>query len=411
MSEMGMTTSTNEQKNELVREAMSNARIELAPMETSVELRKATKVPLAEIAAFGAAFASMSEAFRTVAHTVTMPSDGLLMKAFTADGSPLSISDLQAFKHAPGGGALGSTRVNDTFAQAHFFDAGPQTVTGSAVLPVDPMTLALAIAVQQVNKKLDSIQGTVDDMFDYIRQHDKAELRGNLETLADIMNSYGLNIGNKMYADHAHMKVIDIQQDARAKMELYRGQVEKKLNDHPPIEIRGMIEARLNGVLDVLKDYQLSTYIYSFATFLDPILCENFEKKKLLDAKNKIEKESLRYRKLYTRVYDELESRSKSSIDGAVLGGLSFAGEMLGKAIAATPVGEHTGIDDALKDAGKGAARFDKECSKCMLKRLHEAKMPDVSPFKSNLPKLNSIYNEPTQLLTDGESLYLLPVG
>lgn len=408
MADMSIESLESDRK-ALVREAMSNACIELAPLEINVELKKATKIPLAEISVFGAAFASMSEAFRTVSQTMMLPNDGTLMRAFTADGTPLSISDLQAFKHAPGGGALGSTYKDGKFAQAHFFEAGSQMVSGSAVVPVDPMTIAMAIAVQQVTQKLDNIQATVDEMFDYIRQHDKADLLGNLETLADIMNGYRFNAANKMYMDHAHMKVLDIQQKARAQMKLYRSQTEKKLGEHPPVEVRGMIEARMNGVLDALKDYQLSTYIFSFATFLDPILCENFEQEKLLDAKRKIEESSLRYRKLYTRVYNELESRLKNSVDEAVLGGLSFAGKMLGKAVAATPIGEHTGIDEALKGAGEGAAQFNKDCSKNMLKKLHESKAPDVSPFKNNLAKLNLLCNEPTQLLTDGDNLYLIP--
>lgn len=50
-------------------------------------------------------------------------------------------------------------------------------------------------------------------MVEYLRQRDKAELRGDLQTLLDIMGDYGFNVTNEMWCKNAHMKVMDIKQE------------------------------------------------------------------------------------------------------------------------------------------------------------------------------------------------------
>ncbi len=393
----------------LIRQQLANTKITLAPLDEPVDLSRARKMPLGQIASLGTAFASMPKAFRTVTQTLTSPDSGTLMQAFTANGVPLDISMLQKFNDRSG--ALGSIRIDGAFQQARLVKAGPQTLTGTTTIPYDPATLAMAIALEQINQKLDAIQKTVDEMFDYMRQRDKATMRGNLRTLVDALNGYQLNWDNPRYMDNAHMKVLDIKQAAAQDMEFFSGQINRKLADKAPIEVRSMIEARLDGVLDSLKDYQLATYIYAFASFLDPMLSENLKAERLADVANRIETASIRYRESYTRVYDALESETRGSVDAVALGGIAAAGKFLGKAVASTPVGDLTLIDEALNDGGKAVDRFNRGENSRLLKKLHAAKSPDVLPFQENIRNIDALYNQPSRLLCDGENLYMLPVS
>ncbi len=393
----------------LVRDQLANTKVTLAPLQQPADLSRARKVPIGQIAAIGTAFASMPQEFRTITQTFTAPSAGTLMQAFTADGMPLDISMLQKFKD--GSGALGSYRIDGAFQQARLVKADPQALTGAAVVPYGPTTLAVAIALQQIDQKLDAIQKTVDDMFDYMRQRDKAAMRGNLRTLADALDGYPLNWDNPRYMDNAHMKVLDIKQAATQDMEFYSGQVDKKLADKPPVEVRSMVESRMHDVLDSLKDYQLATYIYAFASFLDPMLAENFKEDRLADVANRIEQASIRYREAYTRVYDAIEDATERSVDSTVLGAIAAAGKFLGRAAAATPVGDRTYIDEALKGGGNAIGRFNSGENARLLGKLHDAKSPDVLPFQQSVRAVSDLYNQPSRLLTDGENLYVLPTS
>ncbi len=404
---------SNNDRKDLIRKELCNMNIQLAPAEENIDLSQAKKIPLGQIAAIGAAFVPISEAFRTVTQTFNLPNDGFLMKAFDAAGNQLNISQLYAFKD-PGkafenGARLGSIRTTNGLEQARLVEAGPLELTSTTTLPIDPATIAIAIALQQVNQKLDSIQKTADEILNFMQQEKKSEMHGNLKTLTDIINNYSLNWDNQLYINNAHMKVLDIKQDATQGMDFYKNRVEQKLNDKTPIEIRGMLETRLNNIIDALKDYQLATYIYAFASFLEPMLSENFKQDKLDSVACNIKEASNSYQEMYSRCHDAIESRTQGSIDSTILNGISSAGKFLGKAIASTPIGDHTPIDEALNGGGDMVGKFNKDENVRLTERLREAESPDVFPFLENVESINALYNKPSQLLSDDENLYLLP--
>ena len=233
-------------------------------------------------------------------------------------------------------------------------------------------------------------------------------MRGNLKTLADILNGYGLNYGNTTYMTNAHMKVLDIKQASAQDIELYSNQIRATLTKNS-IELRTSVGKRLDKVLDLLKDCQLATYIHAFSLFLEPMLAENFESAKLADTEAKIESDSIAYRKLYTQCYDKLEASVTGTIDTALLRGLSSAGVKLGHAIATTPVGDNTLIDEALEGAGEGIRKYNDRQAKKLIEKLHQAKTPDVSPFKQSVREINALYNQPAQIAVDSENIYILP--
>ena len=173
--------------------------------------------------------------------------------------------------------------------------------------------------------------------------------------------------------------------------------------------MRDDVKRRLDQVLDYLKDYQLATYIHVFSLFLEPMLTQNFKPAKLADTAAKIEADSLAYRELYTECYDALEASAADTIDVALLGGIASAGKMLGRAIAATPIGEFTPIDEALEGAGEDIGRFNDEQSEKLIEKLHQAKTPDVAPFRQSIMEIDALYNRPTQIAVDAENVYILP--
>lgn len=332
----------------------------------------------------------------------------MLLQPTDKFGNPLDPSMLQSFKD--GSGLMGSYRdAAKGFGQARLHVVEGDIATSVTQVPYDPTSLFMAAAIAQINQKLDSIQESVDEMFEYMRQRDKANMRGDLKTLADILNGYSFNCGDATYMANAHMKVLDIEHASTRDMELFRSQAQADLKKKGFIEVRDDVKRRLDKVLDYLKDYQLATYIHAFSLFLEPMLTQNFKPAKLADAAAKIEADSLAYRKLYTECYDALEASTAGTIDVALLGGIASAGKMLGRAIAATPIGELTPIDEALEGAGEDIGRFNDEQSEKLIEKLHQAKTPDVAPFRQSIMEIDALYNRPTQIAVDAENVYILP--
>lgn len=405
MADNEIKPSTDGGREELVAKQLASTKIHLALTQERVDVSGAIKLPLERIPQLGVAFASLPSTFRTVTNTVSVP---MLLQPTDKFGNPLDPSILQSFKD--GSGLMGSYRdAANGFGQARFHVVEGDIATSVTQVPYDPTSLFMAAAIAQINQKLDSIQESVDEMFDYMRQRDKANMRGNLKTLADILNSYGLYYNNAIEMTSAHMKVIDIMHASEQDIEHFRSLAQSDLKKKGFIEVRDGLGRRLDKVLDYLKDCQLATYIHAFSLFLEPMLAQNFEPAKLADATAKIEADSLAYRELYTECYDALEASTADTIDVALLGGIASAGKMLGRAIAATPIGELTPIDEALEGAGEDIGRFNDRQSEKLLEKLHRAKTPDVAPFKQSVMEVDTLYNRPTQIAVDAENVYILP--
>lgn len=395
----------DDDRKKAVREQLSTTQFHLASTEQPADVTNAIKIPLEYLPSLGVAFGPIPTMFRSITTTINIPT---LLTVTDKLGNPLDPNVLQFFKD--GSGLLGSFRDAATgFGQARFHVQQGMSLTSVTTMPYNPAFLTMAIALAQINKKLDSIQSSVDQIFKYMRQRDKADMQGNLKTLADILNEYGFNYGNAVYMSNAHMKVLDIKQKSEQDMELFRFQVQEKLHKKSFIEIRESVSKRLDTVLDYLKDYQLSAYIYCFALFLEPMLSENFESGKLNAITKRIEEESIRYLELYSECYEVLETSTHKSIDTIVFGGLASVGQKAGKAIASTKVGDHTLIDEALEGAGKGIEGFNDKYSNSLTEKLLSAKSLDVLPFKENVENINVLYNQPSQLAIDDKNIYVLP--
>lgn len=63
---------------------------------------------------------------------------------------------------------------------------------------------------------------------------------------------------------------------------------------------------------------------------------------------------------------------------------------------------------EALIGAGSGIGNFDASENERIAKRLIEAKDLAVISFVESIDSINRLYNTPSQLLTDGESLYIV---
>ena len=395
----------DDDRKKAVREQLSTTQFHLASTEQPADVTNAIKIPLEYLPSLGVAFGPIPTMFRSITTTINIPT---LLTVTDKLGNPLDPNVLQSFKD--GSGLLGSFRDAATgFGQARFHVQQGMSLTSVTTMPYNPVFLAMAITLAQINKKLDSIQSSVDQIFKYMRQRDKADMQGNLKTLADILNEYGFNYGNTVYMSNAHMKVLDIKQKSEQDMELFRFQVQEKLHKKSFIEIRESVSKRLDTVLDYLKDYQLSAYIYCFALFLEPMLSENFESGKLNSITQRIEEVSIQYLELYSECYEVLETSTHKSIDTIVFGGLALAGQKAGKAIASTKVGDHTLIDEALEGAGKGIEGFNDKYSNSLTEKLLSAKSLDVLPFKENVENINMLYNQPSQLAIDDKNIYVLP--
>ena len=374
----------------------------LVPTDIEVSTETAFKIPFDQLPALGVAFSAIADVFQTA----TGGSGQTLFTATNAFGKAIDPAKLQRFND--GTGLLGSIRNSEKgVEQVRLHVAGVEGA-GAAVASVDPMLLICAAVLMQVNQKLDAIQQTQEEIFEYLRDRDKAELRGSLQALTDIMRDYRFNWQNEMFLANSHMKTFDIREKADVAATHLRLQVKKELGKQGFLETRFSVGDRLNKIVDMLREYRLSVYLYAFASFLDPLMTSSFDADYLASISERVSAHALAYRELYSSCYEKIESLSGASVDALLLGGVSGASKALGDLVSHTPLGEMTPIDDALLDAGDSVEKFNDDVSDSLLKQLRKVKSPGITPFQDGITGLNRLHNDPMAIVADSEGVYLL---
>ena len=60
-------------------------------------------------------------------------------------------------------------------------------------MPYNPTMLFMAAALMSIDKKLDIIQETQQEILSFLENKEKANLKASLDTLSDILNNYKYN--------------------------------------------------------------------------------------------------------------------------------------------------------------------------------------------------------------------------
>lgn len=385
------------------RHTLQSGELTLGLVPTDIEVRTdaALRIPFDQLPALGAGLSSLADTFAPATASITSP---VLFTVTDALGNPIPPSALQAFKD--GSGLLGSFRdpVNG-FGQARLHE-----VAQAPAMAFSPTSLAMAATLMVVTQKLDSIQQAQEEMFEYLRQRDKAELRGALQALADIARDYRFNWDNATFLQSSHAQVLEIRKQADSLATLQRSQIRGKLKGGP-LEIRKAVEARLDKLIDHLAEYRLATYTHALASFLEPLLSDNVSAPYLRSIAERISAHGVAYRELYTECYEAIETSSRGALDTAALSGISNVGKGLGSFLAQSPLGQLTPVDDALLDAGEAIERINESGTDAPLSKLRRMSSPEVLPLQQGVESLASLHEEPMMIAADSQALYLISGG
>lgn len=376
-------------KNEILK-VMTQVEYYPVLVEEETNIVKYTKLPLSRLPALGTAIEPLAAAFQQVVNAggatsgiyrVTIPNGG----------------NLAQFQN--GSGYLGSV------LKANGSVGGGQAVLNPLVL--NPTMLFMAAALSNIDKKLDAIQEIQQEMLDFLIQKERSELKGDIIFLADTLNNYKYNWNNDKFKNSNHVKVLDIKHEAGRKIDFYREMIKTKINKKSFFHSDQDVKKQLEKIQTDFNDYQLSLYQYSFSSFLEVMLLENFESDYLDGIVKRMEDYSCKYRELYTRCYNELEGNAKNSIQSHLLKGLSSVNKFAGENLSKVPMISKSRIDETLIDAGKKLGDFGTERIVQSMKQLVEKQSSYNHLFVDNINMINKLYNQPMELLFDHENIYI----
>lgn len=278
----------------------------------------------------------------------------------------------------------------------------------SVAMGIDPVTIAIGVALMSVNKKLDTIQKAQKEIIDFLNREKESKLKGAVNSLADIYESYSFNRDNENWKTSKLTVISTIKGDAESSMIFYRDSIIETLNNSKKLIHSNQATVKLQEELQhQFKCYGMALYIHSYATFLDVVLGENYKEDYLQNVSEKIKGNVYQYRVDYTEVYNQLSDYANSSAQKKLLEGVGAFGKLTGKAVAKVPIVSKGLLDEALIAAGEKIEDFSGKHVDNVMEQFMENKDAGVQLFLDNIENINQLCNQKVDILFDNEVIYL----
>lgn len=393
-----------EQNSEIVRECHDLAEMTeemLLDARTEIANAKTFSMPIAELALLGTGVASLIPALRTVTQTTTFNTQGLYQLANAGVGDTLKIA-----KNGNFWGAFKTADGSSKFAQLQV--AEPISTTSTAVVPIDPATMMMAVALFVIEQQLKDIKEMQKQILVFFEIEKESEIEADVEILSKMITTYKYNWNNEHFIASNHKMVLDIQRTARKNMLSYKKKVAELLDSKKMIVAQAKVKSTLNDLQKKFKYYRLSLYTFSMASLVEIMLSGNFKESYISDVKTDIKKYSLEYRDLFTECSMYLEKMVSGSVEANVMKGIGIASKAVGKFIGSIPVVKEGQVDEFLQDGGAHMKENVQDMQKNILESFATFHNPGTGVFMDKMEDMIQIYNHTDKICFDDKKIYLI---
>lgn len=275
-------------------------------------------------------------------------------------------------------------------------------------LACNPTMLFMSMTLLTIENKLDEIKSIQQEMLDFLKSKERAQTRENLNTLIDVLNNYKFNCDNEKYKTNKHILVQDIKRKSEQSILLYRDLIQNIMCKKELIHSDQEINSKIKKFDEDFKENQLALYLYSFSSFIEVMLLENFNKNYIIGVRDKITEYEFNYKELYTKCYNNIESSTEKSIQTILTKWLANASKGTGKLISKIPFVSKGKVDELFIDSENSLREISEKRNNKNIHKLIRNSIKRTNPFVESLDKVNVIYNESIDILIDKNNLYLV---
>ena len=373
----------------------------LMDTRSSLNQKMVMTMPIAQLATLGAGVASLMPAFRTVTETTTIAADGLYRLANAGVGDVLKVA-----KNGNFWGAFKTADGASKFAQLQ--SVSDLATTTTSVMPIDPATIMMAVALFSIEQKLGTIAEMGEEIISFLETEKEAEIEADIETLSAMMTKYKYNWDNEHFIASNHKLALDIQRTARKNMNAYQKQVTEAISGKKLFVSQSKVNDMLQDLLRKFKYYRLTLYSFALASFVEVILSGDFKAENIQLVKDELEKMATTYRDTFEQCSFYLENLSVSSVETNLLKGIGTASKAVGKFIDSIPKVRDGQVDEFLRDSGAKLQTNAAQIERKVVTAFAEINNPGLWVFVEKLEDMIRIYNRTESICFDDKQIYLI---
>ncbi|MBR6516309.1 MAG: hypothetical protein IKT40_05580 [Bacilli bacterium] len=288
--------------------------------------------------------------------------------------------------------------------------AGFQKVASSgsqACASMNVYAMLITVAVKMITKKLDEIKETQLSMFEYLKLQEESKIKGNVITLQEISKEFQYNMENDTYKKNKHVLVQDIKRDAEQSIVFAKDLIVKEASKTKFFHFNSSVKNKVEKLASEFKNYSLSLYQFSYSSFLEVMLLENFDKNYLDAVHDKIIHYIQDFDCMKKEVYDKLLSDSKSSIESTAISGFAKVTKFLGDKAKKVSFLDKENVDDELLEISDKATIYNENFISTTVANIMNDQEVCSFAFAENIEIVNKLFNSNLDLIFDQEFLYI----
>ncbi len=147
--------------------------------------------------------------------------------------------------------------------------------------------------------------------------------------------------------------------------------------------------------------------MFAYARYVELLLGNTIDENLVQSELQRLNNLSMDYRKMYTDLYNYLDTLNHTSLDKKAIDVLGNASQGLGHMIHKVPLLEKGPVDEALVSLGKNVKEQAKNSLVDSLEYLRNYKQLNVDGFVKQYEKLGYMYSGEANLLFDKNNVYI----
>ena len=271
----------------------------------------------------------------------------------------------------------------------------------------NPATILITITLFELEKEIVAIKEISDKILSFLENEKTSEIEADIETLNRLINEYKYNWQDEQYVKNNHKQVMEIERSSSANIRLYLKEIRSDLEKSSLIMTNKTINNNLNELEKHFIYYRLSLYVFGFATFMDVMLLENFERDYLNVKKEEIEAYNNEYMSTYQEALKYVHNSADKSVQGNIISGIGSAGKAIGNLAEKVKMAKDKNIDTWFSEGADNLKNISKDMKDKFSLRFEDMKDSKVERFVNKIELISKMYNDTKDIYFDKEKIYL----
>lgn len=273
------------------------------------------------------------------------------------------------------------------------------------------------MALMAITKAMEEIAAHQRDILDFLEMEKQTEMKGDIETLTEILNDYSYNRENPVFMQNREKETREIKSKAVKNVLFYEQRIRNQFK-----EIQSFIhldtQKKLDEMSSKFKCYKMAVYEYAYASFMNIMLLGNFDSAYLTEEKKKITEYVDSYKTFHRDCSEQIKQYAGTSVQTRALQAGSATTKLFARAagFAADKIttASKNKVDlnryDLKNKIGRGGEKLDEISDSAIAKTVEAFSVfadSGIQTFAQNITAMDYVYNRPEQLLFDRDNLYI----